>query len=150
MSKNVEIKLIVDAAVLYTMKDPSQKEIENACTLEDNNDGHSPKGTISDFTSNVYLDKGVKWKGKTKDKGYDIAIDNITYVPKTTDPNDENFFDETFIAGSGGGNGEVNAKVKNDKKLINKLDVYSINFSIHKNESSSFSFRIDPKLQGNP
>jgi hypothetical protein len=150
MSKNVEIKLTVAASSLYAMKDPSQKEVENACALEDNNNGNSPKGTIDDFTSNVYLDKGVKWKGKSKDKGYTIAIDSITYEPKTKDPNDQDFFDNTIIVGSGGNNGEVNAKVKNDKKLIDKLDVYTINFSIHNHDSSSFSFHIDPKLLGNP
>ncbi|PWA09164.1 hypothetical protein [Flavobacterium laiguense] len=149
MSKNVEIKLIVDASSLYAMKDPTQKEVENACKLEDNNNGNSPNGTIDDFTSQVYLDKEVKWKGKTKDNGYSIAIDCITYEPKTKDPNDEDFFDETVINGSGGKNGEVNAKVKNNKKLIGKIDVYSINFSSHNHDSSSYSFHIDPKLLGN-
>lgn len=147
MGKKVVIALTVDASSLYAMNNPSQEDIDNACSLSDDNSGRSTNGTLKDFLSNVYLNQDVRWIGVTNDNGYSIAIDNIFNEPESRDMN---FFDATTIYGTGGRSGNATAKVKNDSNLVHKLDKYTIHFSVYANEDSYKSFHIDPKLAANP
>lgn len=147
MSKPVVITLTVEAAKLYGMINPKQVDIDSCCLLSDNNSGYSPDKTLENFTSFVFLNELVSWDGLTKDSGYTISIDSIVYKPK---PDSVNFFDSTTIKGSGGSSGIVKAKVKDDKSLIGKTYIYSINFSVYKSNNDFKSFSIDPKLQINP
>ena len=147
MGKKVVIALTVDASSLYAMNNPSQEDIDNACSLSDDNSGKSSNGTLKDFLSNVYLNQDVRWIGVTNDKDYSIAVDSIFNEPES--PNMD-FFDTTTIYGTGGRSGNVTAKVKNDSNLVHKLDKYTINFSVYANGDSSKSFHIDPKLAANP
>ena len=147
MGKKVVIALTVQASSLYAMSNPSQEDIDNACSLSDDNAGRSQNGTLKDFLSNVYLNQDVRWVGLTNDNGYSVAIDSIFNEPESRDLN---FFDATTIYGTGGRSGNATAKVKNDSNLVHKLDKYTINFSVYADGNSSKSFHIDPKLAANP
>ena len=145
MGQKVEIELTVDASSLYALTNPSQQQVDSNCSLSDDNNGSS-NGTIEDFTSNVYLDKDVKWKGKTSDDDYSVSIDSIVYE---SNDDDVNFFNDTTINGTGGHDGTVTSKVKNDNSLTGKEDDYTINFSVYYKKANAKSFSIDPKLKAN-
>jgi hypothetical protein len=149
MGKNVQIVLTVDASSLYHMKNPSQDEIHDNCSLSDDNDGSSETGKITDFLSNVYIAQNVEWTGESKDPGYDVAIDSIVYDFDLNDPSDIYFLDDDItIAGSGARKGKVVATVKDQAEIAEKNNVYKINFSIyHHNQSKQYL--IDPKLKAN-
>ena len=150
MGKKVEITLTVDAATLFGLSNPSQSQVDAECSISDDNSGNSPTGKNEDFTSQVYLNNDVKWKGMTSDQGYSVAIDSIVYESESSNPNDVDFFDVTTINGSGGRSGNATAKVKNDNLLNGKIDEYTINFSVYNQQGTSKSFSIDPKLAANP
>ena len=145
MAKKVTITLSVNASILYALASPTQAQIDNESSLSDDNAGNSPNQQIENFTSNVYVNNDVKWQGETVDSGYSVAITSIVYEATGTDVN---FFDSTTIDGTGGRTGNVTAKVKNDSGLVNKLDVYTINFRVYASGNNYKSFSIDPKLQG--
>ncbi|TDE07197.1 hypothetical protein [Flavobacterium sandaracinum] len=147
MGKKVEIALTVQASSLYAMSNPSQQDIDTACSLSDDNSGRSSNGTLKDFLSNVYLNQDVKWIGISTDRGFSVAIDSIFNEPETRDVN---FFDVETIYGTGGRSGNATAKVKNDSNLVHKHDKYTITFSVYADGNSSKSFHIDPKLAANP
>lgn len=144
MGKKVEIQLDVNASTLYGISDPSKGQIDSNCTISDDNNGSSPNGTLEDFTSEVYLDNDVKWKGKSLEDDYSVSIDSIVYESKD---GDVNFFNDNTIEGSGGHDGTVMSKVKNDNSLKGKVDDYTINFSIWYKKANPKTFPIDPKLQ---
>jgi hypothetical protein len=153
----VKITLEVEAKKLYNYldtilppKEPVQVEVDSLCKLKDDNFGKTNDSKVIDFVSHVYLNKNVKWVGKSNDKKYSIALDSIVYHSKGKDPNDVDFFHDTTIMGSGGPNSIVEARVKEDLRLINKEDVYTMNCSVYKDGSNKKSFHIDPKLKGNP
>ncbi|WP_124019256.1 hypothetical protein [Flavobacterium sp. A45] len=152
----VKITLEVKAKKLYeylnTIVPPNKPEpstVDSCCKLRDNNYGKTKNSKVADFVSQVYLHKNVKWVGKSNDKEYSIAIDSIVYHSKSKDTNDVNFFNDKTIFGSGGENSIVEARVKEDLRLINKEDIYTINCSVYKDASNKKSFHIDPKLGGN-
>jgi len=149
MGKNVQIVLTVDASSLYNMKNPSQDEIHDNCTLSDDNDGISETGKVVDFLSNVYIAQNVEWVGESKDKGYDIGIDSIVYDFDLNDPNDIYFLDDDItITGSGGKKSKVVATVKDQADIAETNNIYKINFSIYyKNVAKKYL--IDPKLKAN-
>ena len=156
MAKKVTITLEVNASSLYPIESPSNAEVEGSCSIHDNNKGSSKNGTVEDFISNVYINRDVRWQGSTKnpngaDEGYTVSIDAIMYIPEGDSKKERNFFNFNMISGNGGRLGRVTAKVKNDKKLVNKTDVYRIYFSIHPREQGGLikSYHIDPKLNGN-
>lgn len=156
MAKKVIITLEVNASSLYPIEAPSSAEVEGNCSIYDNNKGSSQNGTVEDFISNVYLNKDVRWQGRLRDpngadEGYSVSIDAITYIPEDNSKNEKNFFKSDTISGSGGRIGKVTAKVKDDKKLVNKTDVYRIYFRIHPRTQGGQpkSYYIDPKLNGN-
>lgn len=144
MGKKVTITLNVNASALYALVNPTQSQIDNCCSLSDDNAGSSPNQKIEDFESTVYINNDVKWQGETVDSGYSVAITSIVYEPNVN--NDVDFFDSPTINGTGGRTGNVTAKVKNDPNLLNKLDVYTINFSVYASGNNSKPFHIDPKL----
>ena len=152
----VKITLEVKAKKLYeylnTIIPPIEPEhsiVDNLCKLTDDNYGKTNDSKVIDFVSHVYLHKNVKWVGKSNDKEYSIAIDSIVYHSKSKDPNDVDFFHDTTIMGSGGPNSIVEARVKEDLRLINKEDIYTMNCSVYKDGLHKKSFHIDPKLIGN-
>lgn len=147
MAKPVVITLTVQAATLYGLNAPSQSQVDNCCTLSDNNSGSSQNGTLEDFKSFVFINNNVRWVGVSEDSGYSVAIDSIVYKSKS---NNVNFFDNAIIYGSGGRSGNASANVKNDPNLINQLDIYNINFSVYDSGNLFKSFNIDPKLAINP
>lgn len=147
MAKPVVITLTVQAADLYAMNSPLQAQIDGCCTLSDDNSGSSANGTLEDFQSSVFLNNNVRWNGVSSDQGYSVAIDSIVYEIK---PDDANFFESGTITGSGGRTGNASAKVKDDTDLKNKIDVYTINFSVFDSGTSFKAFHIDPKLAINP
>ncbi|MEK8179981.1 hypothetical protein WMW71_06465 [Flavobacterium buctense] len=144
---DVKITLNVSANTLWNLTNPSQAQIDGCCSLSDDNNGNSPNGTIEDFTSQVNLNKNVKWVGVTADSGYTVAIDSISYE---NEGDDVNIFSSGTITGSGGRSGNVNANVNNDGNLVNQHEDYTINFSIYDTPTEFKSFSIDPKLQVNP
>ena len=144
MGKKVTITLTVNASALWALTNPNQTQIDAECSLSDDNSGSS-SSNIENFESEVYINNDVKWQGETNDSGYSVAITSIVYEAGVN--NDVNFFDNTTINGTGGRTGNVTAKVKNDSNLLNKLDVYTINFSIYNSGNSSKPFSIDPKLK---
>ncbi|HKO76161.1 MAG TPA: hypothetical protein VJU52_03035, partial [Flavobacterium sp.] len=150
MDKIVIIELNAEAKKLYSLNEPSQKSVDKECALRDNNNGKSPNGKIEDFISNVHLNKRVIWVGDTKDEGYTVSIDSIVYLPNPNDPDDLDFFHTKNVSGTGGSTGIVTAIVKNDKRLVSKQDIYTVNFSIYENGLFPKCFHIDPKLAGNP
>lgn len=152
----VKITLEVKAKKLYeylnsivTPIEPDHAIVDSYCKLTDDNYGKTNDSKVIDFVSHVYLHKNVKWVGKSKDKGYSIAIDSIVYHSKGKDPNDVDFFHDTTIIGIGGPNSFTEARVKEDLRLINKEDIYTMNCSIYKNGLHKKCFHIDPKLIGN-
>lgn len=147
MAKPVVITLTVQAATLYGLNAPSQSQVDNCCTLSDNNSGSSQNGTLEDFKSYVFINNNVRWVGVSEDSGYSVAIDSIVYKSKS---NNVNFFDNATIYGSGGRSGNASANVKNDPNLVNQLDIYNINFSVYDSGNLFKSFNIDPKLAINP
>ena len=147
MAKPVVITLTVQAATLYGMNAPSQSQVDNCCTLSDDNYGRSQNGTLEDFKSYVFINNNVRWVGVSRDSGYSVAIDSIDYESKS---NDVNFFDNATIYGSGGRSGNASANVKNDPNLVNQLDIYNINFSVYDSGNLFKTFSIDPKLAINP
>lgn len=147
MAKPVVITLTVQAATLYGLNAPSQSQVDNCCTLSDNNSGSSQNGTLEDFKSFVFINNNVRWVGVSEDSGYSVAIDSIVYKSKS---NNVNFFDNATIYGSGGRSGNASANVKNDPNLVNQLDIYNINFSVYDSGNLFKSFNIDPKLAINP
>lgn len=147
MAKPVVITLTVQAATLYEMNAPSQSQVDNCCTLSDDNSGRSQNGTLEDFKSYVFINNNVRWVGVSRDSGYSVAIDSIDYESKS---NDVNFFDNPTIYGSGGRSGNASANVKNDPNLVNQLDIYNINFSVYDSGNLFKTFSIDPKLAINP
>ena len=153
----VKITLEVKAKKLYDYlgtiippKEPDHSKVDSYCKLTDNNYGKTNDSKVIDFVSHVYLHKNVKWIGKSNDKEFSIAIDSIVYHSKGKDPNDVDFFHDTTIMGSGGTNSIVEARVKEDLRLINKEDIYTMNCSVYNNDLQKKSFHIDPKLMGNP
>jgi hypothetical protein len=149
----VKISLKVKAKKLYeylnTIISPIEPEksiVDNLCKLTDDNYGETNDGKVIDFVSHVYLHKNVKWVGKSNDKEYSIAIDSIVYHSKSKDPNDVNFFNDKTIMGNGGLNSIVEARVKEDLRLINKEDIYTMNCSVYKDGLHKKSFQIDPKM----
>lgn len=128
---------------------PDHSIVDGYCMLYDNNKGKSAKKNIVDFVSNVYLNKNVKWVGRSTDEGYTIAIDNIMYHHEIIDPNDVEFFNDANLKGSEGPNSYVEARVKEDLRLINKEDIYRMYCSVYENGKHREKFHIDPKLQGN-
>lgn len=147
MAKPVVITLTVQAATLYGLNAPSQSQVDNCCTLSDNNSGSSQNGTLEDFKSYVFINNNVRWVGVSEDSGFSVAIDSIVYKSKS---NNVNFFDNATIYGSGGRSGNASANVKNDPNLVNQLDIYNINFSVYDSGNLFKSFNIDPKLAINP
>jgi len=153
----IKITLEVKAKELYKYLneivppiEPVRNIVDSYCKLTDNNFGKKNNSKVIDFVSHVYLHKNVKWVGKSADKGYSIAIDSIMYHPEIVDPHDIDFFHDKTIMGSGGSNSIVEARVKEDLRLINREDVYTMYCSVHKDGLHKKSFRIDPKLKGNP
>lgn len=144
---DVKITLNVQASTLWNIPNPTQAQIDGCCSLTDDNNGNSPNGTLEDFTSQVNLNKNVKWSGTTGDSGYTIAIDSIVYE---NEGDDVNIFNSITIGGSGGRSGNVNANVLNESSLVGLHDDYTINFSIYDTPTDCKSFSIDPKLQVNP
>lgn len=143
MAKPVVITLNVQASRLYGIQNPTQADVDNCCSLNDDNNGNSPNGTIENFTSIVYINNNVKWNGASNDQGYTVAITSIVYEPDSTDVN---FFDWQTLNGSGGRSGNVNANVRNDNNLLNQHDVYTINFRVYSSGTDFKSYSIDPKL----
>ena len=144
---DVKITLNVQANALWNMTNPTQAQIDSCCSLSDDNNGNSPNGTLEDFTSQVNVNKNVKWVGATNDRGYTVAINSISYE---AEGDDVNIFANDTIYGSGGRSGNVNANVKNDNSLVGLHDDYLISFSIYDTPTDSKTFTIDPKLQVNP
>ncbi|CAM2880766.1 hypothetical protein [Flavobacterium frigoris] len=145
MAKSVVITLTVQASTLFNLLNPTPIQIGACCSLSDDNGGSG--SPIENFTSTVFIDKNVKWKGETPDKGFSIAIDSIAYDSKGKDVD---FFDVSIIPGSGGRSGNANANVKKDDSLKGKLDVYTLNFKVYDSGNNFKSFPIDPKLVINP
>ncbi|WP_310377608.1 hypothetical protein [Flavobacterium sp.] len=143
MAKPVVITLNVQANRLYGIQNPTQSDVDNCCSLNDDNNGNSPNGTIESFTSIVYINNNVKWVGATNDSGYTVAITSIVYEPDSTDVN---FFDWQTLNGSGGRSGNVNANVRNDNNLLNQHDVYTIFFRVYSSGTDFKTYSIDPKL----
>jgi len=134
--------------IVFPMK-PDPLIVSGFCQLYDNNYGKEMKNSIEKFISTVYLHKNVKWVGDSLDDGYTIAIDSIVYHKEDKDPNDVTFFNETTIKGSKGVNSYVEARVKQDLRLIHKEEVYTMHCSVYKNGGQREKFQIDPKLKGN-
>lgn len=145
MAKPVVITLTVEASTLFNLVSPTQAQIDTCCSLSDDNGGSG--SPIENFTSTVFIDKNVKWKGETPDRGFSIAIDSIAYESKGADVN---FFDVSIIPGSGGRSGNANANVKKDDGLKGKMDVYTLNFKVYDSGINFKPFPIDPKLAINP
>lgn len=145
MAKSVVITLTVQASTLFNLLNPTPIQIGACCSLSDDNGGSG--SPIENFTSTVFIDKNVKWKGETPDKGFSVAIDSIAYDSKGKDVD---FFDVSIIPGSGGRSGNANANVKKDDSLKGKLDVYTLNFKVYDSGNNFKSFPIDPKLAINP
>lgn len=147
MAKPVVISLTVQAAALYGMVSPTPSQVNNCCSLSDDNSGNSPNGTLEHFKSFVFINNNVRWVGVTNDQGYSVAINSIVYEHL---PDGVNFFDNAVIDGSGGRSGNVSSNVKNDPSLAGKFDKYAINFSVYSSGNSYKAFNIDPKLAINP
>lgn len=160
MGQKVTITLTVKAASLYKRKNSlSATDIDDSSSLTDYNRGSSVDGSNENFISQVYIDGEVKWVGVTHDPGYSIAIHSIEYI--TASPSkgpSENFFNTDKLLGTGGKSGFVEAKVKNDGNLANKLYCYSINFTIYPpggclafllSGKPTNPLKVDPKLNGN-
>jgi hypothetical protein len=152
----VKITLEVKAKQLYEYLqtvipplEPDHNIVDGFCKLYDDNNGKTEKSKIVDFVSDVYLNKNVKWEGKSKDKGYTISIDSIVYHPKKKAPDDVDFFYDAVIKGSEGPDSIVKARVKEDLRLINKEDIYTIYCSVYQKLGHREKFHIDPKLRGN-
>ena len=146
MAKPVVITLNVQANTLFNMANPSQSDVDNCCSITDNNGGSSNGGGIESYTTPVFINFNVMWNGATNDQGYSVAISSIVYEP---DSSDKNFFDNNTLTGSGGRSGNVNANVRNDNSLMNQHDDYAIYFKVYNSGNSYKSFSIDPKIQVN-
>jgi hypothetical protein len=129
--------------------EPDHTIVNSFCRLRDNNYGKSKNSKVTDFVSHVYLNKNVKWVGESKDKDYSIAIDSILYYPEKKDPNDVDFFYDAIIMGSSGPNSIVEARIKEDLRLINMEDIYTMHCSVYKDGLHKKTFHIDPKMIGN-
>ena len=160
MGQKVTITLTVEAAYLYKRKNSlSVADIDNSSSLTDFNRGISVDGSNENFISQVYIDSEVKWVGVTHDPGYSIAIHSIEYIPANTGKGpSENFFNTDKLLGTAGKAGFVEATVKNDGNLENKLYCYSINFKIYPpggclafllSGKPTNPLKIDPKLNAN-
>ena len=160
MGQKVTITLTVEAAFLYKIKNSlSPTDIDDNSSLTDYNRGSSVDGSNENFISQVYIDGEVKWVGVTHDPGYSIAIHSIEYIPANTGKGpSENFFSTDKLLGTGGKFGIVEATVKNDGNLANKLYCYIINFKIYPpggclafllSGKAAGPFEIDPKLNAN-
>ena len=122
--------------------------------------GSSVDGSNKNFISQVNIDGEVKWVGVTHDPGYSIAIHSIEYIPASPSKGpSENFFNTGKLLGTSGKSGFVEATVKNDGNLVNKLYCYTINFKIYPpggclafllSGKAAGPFEIDPKLSGKP
>lgn len=156
MGKKVKIELLVAAADLWPIDNPTPEQYNEHCGLKDDNGGCAPGGQLENFQSLVFIDNNVEWSGTS------ISMDSSKHISKNNDftieivsiahesiGGDKNFFDETITQGPGGPNAKVTAKVKNNPALLATLDVYTINFKIHKKSDGRFKlYSIDPKLQG--
>ena len=144
-AKAVKITLhVTNAAILF---ESGQSAVDAQCYLSDDNSGSTPNGKVEDFVSEVYLTKKVSWDGATATSGFSVAITSIVYEDKGTDVN---FFDSLILEGKpvGGKNSQVKDKeVKNDSNLIDKTDVYTINFLVYEGNTASVPLHIDPKLK---
>lgn len=156
MGKKVKIELLVETADLWPIDDPTPQQYNMYCGLKDDNGGCAPGGNLENFQSLVFIDNNVEWSGESisinpsrqisKNNDFSIEIVSIAHESKG---GDKDFFDNTVMQGPGGPNAKVTAKVKDNPDLLATLDVYTINFKIHrKSDGHSKPYSIDPKLQG--
>ncbi len=143
MAKPVVITLNVQASRLNGIQNPTQSDVDNCCSITDNNGGSSSNGTLGNYTTPVFINFNVMWIGATADQGYSVAITSIVYDPDSTDVD---FFDWQTLNGSGGRSGNVNANVRNDNNLRNQHDVYTIYFRVYSSGTDYKTYSIDPKL----
>ena len=153
-SKNQFIYLYVDTIRLYNDSteflnlemDENCKLINEYCVLED--EEHSSKGwPLSHFTSEVFINKEVKWEGIAADHGYSVSIEKIEFQDNPACY--KNFFNSSIIEEQGPGvEKEVAANVKNDPGLVHWLYNYFIYFRINGPKGDK-DYVIDPKLCGN-
>ena len=141
MAKDVVITLNVECATLAGYTCPSQQQIDDTCTLSDNNDG-STNGGPEQFESTVFKDKNVEWKGHSYDAGYTVAITGITYEGGT-----QMFKNPPPCGGDGTNSSEISEKLENNSGFQGDSETYSINFSFSNEYKTWGPYTIDPKLK---
>lgn len=140
-AKDVVITLNVKTATLTGIDCPTQVQLDNNCTLSDNNHGSTPNKP-EQFQSTVYKDKKVKWKGHSEDSGFEVAITGIVYEGGT-----QMFKNPPPFSGDGTNTSTIEQKLANNKGYEGKTEVYAIYFSVSTNLRTWGPYKIDPKLK---
>ena len=141
MAKDVVITLNVECATLTGFSCPTQAQIDETCTMSDNNEGSTPSGP-EQFESAVYKDKNVTWKGNSYDQGYTVAITGIIYEGGT-----QMFKNSPPFSGNGTNSSEISQKLQNNSGFEGDSETYTINFSVSTPYKTWGPFSIDPKLR---
>lgn len=140
-AKDVVITLNVEAATLAGLNCPSQDQVDETCTISDNNEGSTPNKP-EEFESTVFKDKRVEWQGNSYDSGYQVAITSIVYEGGT-----QMFKNPPPFYGNGTNTSTIDEKLANNSNFEGDTEVYTINFSISNNMKTWGPFKIDPKLK---
>lgn len=150
--KDQIILLAVKAKELFEAKASGKNtDLNDYCVLQDLD--HNSKGRpLSHFTSEVYLNRNVKWEGSTADSNYYISIEKIKYESNKP-TNGAKFFEKDPILGQKGSNESKHVSALfSTPDLDNLLYVYTIHFTIYRGEiklEDFNNFEIDPKLCAN-
>ena len=135
---NIKIRLIVDTENIR------RNQVDRHCSLIDNTNFISSPDP-PDFESKVDAGSMIEWSAVAKDPfTFDlVSIDSIVLEDK---PGSVDLFGVPKLIGRGG---VITASVLANNES-NKEEVYTLNFTVIRNEDgSNQSFKIDPRLKMN-